>query len=71
MHFGWRGIDEHKHVCFGDFIDGGVEFAEFCVKRGSKTRRDCEGQQESDFNPKMYALDGCLPCSRIPANRVT
>lgn len=22
MHFGWRGIDEHRHVCYGDFEFG-------------------------------------------------
>ena len=62
MHFGWRGIDEHKRVCFGDFQlgrdDQGVEYVEFCVERGTKTRNGCEGQQERAFNPRMYAVGG-------------
>ena len=62
MHFGWRVIDEHKRVCFGDFQlgrdDQGVEYVEFCVERGTKTRNGCEGQQERAFNPRMYAVGG-------------
>ena len=62
MHFGWRGVDEHRRVCYGDFElgcdDEGVEFVQFKVERGTKTRTGCEGQQERAFNPRMYAHGG-------------
>ena len=59
---GWRGIDEQKRVCFGNFQlgvdDEGVEFVELHVERGTKTRSGCEGQQECAFNSIMHALSG-------------
>ena len=60
MHFGWRGRDEQRKVCLGDFqlktdtVDG-REYLEFCVERGTKTRTGLEGQREHAFNPWMYA----------------
>ena len=65
MHFGWRGVDEHRRVRFGDFEKGvdddGVEFFELKVERGTKTRTGLEGQQDRAFNPRMYAT-GCERC---------
>ena len=70
MHFGWRGVDEHKRVCFGDFQlevdDEGVEFVELHVERGTKTRSGCEGQQECAFNTRMYASgEYCCPVALL------
>ena len=40
MHFGWRGGDEHRRACYGDFrggvSDDGREYFEFSVEHGSK-----------------------------------
>ena len=62
MHFGWRGVDEHRRVCYGDFElcidDDSVEYVELKIERGTKTRTGCEGQKERAFNPRMYATGG-------------
>ena len=59
MHFGWRGNDEHRRTCLGDFHiskdENGTEFVEFRTERGTKTRTGAEWQQERAFNPRMYA----------------
>jgi len=50
MHFGWRGVDEHRRVCCGDFEvgsdDQGIEYVELKTERGTKTRTGCERQKE-------------------------
>ena len=62
MHFGWRGVDEHRRVCYGDFQlgndDEGTEFVELIIERGTKTRNGLEEQQDQAFNPRMYATGG-------------
>ena len=59
MHFGWRSVDEHRRVCYGDFEvgsdDQGIQYVELKTERGTKTRTGCEGQKERAFNPRMYA----------------
>ena len=59
MHFGWRGCDEHRCACYGDFLFGrhkGQEYVEFCTERGTKTRTGAEaGESLRGFNPRMYA----------------
>ena len=59
MHFGWRGCDEHRRACYGDFRfgrDKGQEYVEFCTERGTKTRTGAEsGESLRAFNPRMYA----------------
>ena len=62
VHFGLRGVDEHRRMCYSDFElsldDNGTEFVELKVERGTKTRTGCEYQQERAFNPRMYAIGG-------------
>jgi hypothetical protein len=62
MHFGWRGVDEHRRVCFGDMVHGvddeNIEFFEMKTERGTKTRNGAVGQHERAFNPRMYATGG-------------
>ena len=60
MHFGWRGRDEQWKVQLGDFEirkdpSDGLQFVQFCVERGTKTRTGLEGQQERAFSPRMCA----------------
>ena len=59
MHFGWRGRDEHRKVCLGDFHVGqdsnGTDYVEFDTERGTKTRRGMEWETGRAFNPRMYA----------------
>ena len=70
MHFGWRGRDEQRKVCFGDLrlkadpAADGCEYVEFCVECGTKTRYGLEGQQERLFPPRMYATGN----SRCPVS---
>ena len=60
MHFGWRGRDEQRKVQLGDFEihedpSDGLQFVQFCVERGTKTRTGLEGQQERAFS-KLFTL---------------
>ena len=59
MHFGWRGRDEHRKVCLGDFHVGqdsnGTDYVEFDTEQGTKTRRGMEWETGRAFNPRMYA----------------
>ena len=58
-HFGWRGRDEHRRACYGDFHfaqdEQGCEYVEWQVERGTKTRTGVEGQTERAFNARMYS----------------
>ena len=58
MHFRWRGCDEHRRACYGDFgfgRDKGQECVEFCTERGTKTTGAESGESLRAFNPRMYA----------------
>ena len=60
IHLGWRGRDEHRKACYGDFSitadKEGIEYVEWKMERGSKTRSGGENRQtERAFNPRMYA----------------
>ena len=59
MHFGWRGRDEHRRACYGDFVLGTneeQECVEFCIERGTKTQTGGDsGETLRAFNPRMYA----------------
>ena len=60
MHFGWRGRNEQRKVCFGDLkltsdLEEDREYVEFCVERGTKTTHGLEGQHDRLFSPRMYA----------------
>jgi len=61
MHFGWRGVDEHRRVRYGDITWGvdseGGEYIELKIERGTKTRNGLEGQQNRAYNPTMYATE--------------
>ena len=66
MHFGWRGCDEHRRACYGDFrggvSDDGREYMEFSVERGSKTRTGADpGEAQRAFHPRMFAT-GAIRC---------
>ena len=60
MHFRWRGCDEHRCACYGDFRfgrDKGQKYVEFCTERGTKMRTGAEaGESLRAFNPRMYAI---------------
>ena len=66
MHFGWRGRDEHRKACYGDFTFGcdtdGVEYVEFSKERGTKTRTGVEGEASRQFRPRMYATNNLEKC---------
>ena len=51
MHFGWRGVDEHR-VLYGDFHLGTDKILSLW---SFKTQNGSEGQQDRVFNPRMYA----------------
>ena len=42
MHFGWRGVDEHRRVCCGvGSDDQGIQYVELKTERGTKIRTGC------------------------------
>ena len=56
MHFSWRGVDEHRRVCYGDFElgkdDEDVEYVELKTDRETNTRNGYEGAIRMSVQPK-------------------
>lgn len=61
LHFGLRGIQEHRSICWGDVklnkTAGGVEFLEY-NERQTKTRTGANCRDVRPFPPKMFSTDG-------------
>ena len=62
LHFGLRGRDEHRKLCFGDialFTDSedGSEYTQYLFEHGTKTRTGEVGSSTRAFAPKMWATN--------------
>ena len=59
--FGWRAVDEHQKVLYGDVKlrtpeNRNLDYVEWLIERGTKTRNGVSGtSKERNFNPKFYA----------------
>ena len=64
MHFGWRGCDEHRRVCLGDFTvatdTDGIDYmyVEFSIERGTKTRTAAEWEKNRRSSKECMLLEG-------------
>ena len=60
-YFGWRAVDEHQKVLYGDVKlrtteNGDPEYVEWLIEWGTKTRNGMsDTSKERNFNPKFYA----------------
>ena len=57
LHFGWRGRDEARKVCWGDVVlkgGAGGEYLEWDTERGTKTRDGRECEERRRYNPTAY-----------------
>ena len=64
--FGWRAADEHKIVKLGDLklktVPNGVQYVEWEIERGTKTRNGGTHVKEIKFNPKFWATGAPKRC---------
>ena len=67
-YFGWRAVDEHQKVLYGDVKlrtpgNGDPEYVKWLIEWGTKTRNGVSGtSKERNFNPKFYTTGELNHC---------